>query len=385
MTIDRLALRGFKCFARADVALAPLTLLTGFNAAGKSTTLQTLLLLAQSLRSSPESRFLPLNGSLTRLGTAGEVVRRGGRATMKFEVGGFDSQITWMLGVTTSTEEEDDATRRERLEVIEVIQDGQSLYETRDDVRVRPKLSPLQSAIRDVLFLSATRHGRQDIFPSPDDADPVHADVGSEGQFAPWWYVRMADEQVDPARHHPDDPSITLRAQVDAWLGHLFPGAAANAETIAGTGYSRLEFRVGRTSAWSRPANIGYGLSYAFPLIVALLAARPGQIVVVDSPEAHLHPRAQSRMGAMLARFAHAGIQLLVETHSDHVLSGARLAVRNGALPSDKLAVHFFSGTSNEGDNGIISPTVLRDGGLSDWPEGFFDQAEIDLMTLADL
>jgi len=383
MSIERIALRGFKCFAHAEIALAPLTLLTGFNAAGKSTTLQTLLLLAQSLRSSPESQFLPLNGNLVRLGTAGEVIRSGGRATIRFEISGFKSHIAWKLGVPTSTEE-DDTPRRERLEVYKVVQDGQSLYDDKKHARVRPMLSPLRRAIREIIFLSATRHGRQDIFPSPDDADPVHADVGNEGQFAPWWYVRMADEQVDPVRRHPDDPSITLRAQVDAWLNHLFPGAAANAETIAGTGYSRLEFRVGRTSAWARPANIGYGLSYAFPLIVALLAARPSQIIVVDSPEAHLHPRAQSRMGAMLARFAQAGVQLLVETHSDHVLSGARLAVRNGDLLSSRLAIHFFSGAREDGSNGIISPAVLRDGGLSDWPEGFFDQGEIDLTTLAE-
>ncbi|WP_458792438.1 AAA family ATPase [Yoonia sp. MH D7] len=106
---------------------------------------------------------------------------------------------------------------------------------------------------------------------------------------------------------------------------------------MSGTSYSRLEFRLRRSSAWSRPANIGYGLSYAFPLVVALLSAHKGQVVVIDSPEVHLHPRAQSRMGEMLARFANAGIQVLVETHSDHALSGARLAVQKNSLRAEDL------------------------------------------------
>lgn len=246
-----------------------------------------------------------------------------------------------------------------------------------------PPRGELRTAIADVIFLGAARHGRQDVFPSPDEAEPVHGDVGSEGQFAPWLYVGNADNLVERDRQFPGESAVTFRGQVDAWLGHLFPGASANAEAIAGSSYSRLEFRLGRSSGWSRPANIGYGLSYAFPLVVALLSARRGQVVVIDSPEAHLHPRAQSRMGEMLATFANAGIQLLVETHSDHVLSGARLAVQQKKLVATDLAIHFFSGNADENEHGIISPVIYPDGRLSDWPEGFFDQADIDLATLA--
>jgi len=327
VTLDLLSIREFKCFRKADVALAPMTILTGFNAAGKSTTLQSLLLLAQGLRTAPKSRYLPLNGPMVRLGTAGDVVRRNGDEPVRFGVNGFGSSLTWQLGIATREEsaddewETDDSGRRERLEVLQVFLDGEPVYTDRRP-QIRPPLSELRKAIHNIIYLSASRHGQQDIFPSPDDSEPVHADVGNEGQFAPWWYVRTADNKVHPNRRHPEDPSITVRSQVDAWLNHLFPGTAANAKAIADTSYARLEFKIGRTGNWSRPANIGYGLSYAFPLIVALLNARPGQIVIVDSPEAHLHPRAQSRMGGMLATFAAAGVQLLIESHSDHVLSG---------------------------------------------------------------
>jgi predicted ATPase len=382
MSIDRIAVAEFKCFRAAEIALAPLTLLTGFNAAGKSTTLQSLLLLSQGLRSSPESKFLPLNGPLVRLGSAGEVVRHGGRGEMKFRVEGFGAVLEWEV-VAGLKDNLDEPTSKERLEVVALKADGISVCSPKEPVRMGPPRGELRTAIADVIFLGAARHGRQDVFPSPDEAEPVHGDVGSEGQFAPWLYVGNADNLVERDRQFPGESAVTFRGQVDAWLGHLFPGASANAEAIAGASYSRLEFRLGRSSGWSRPANIGYGLSYAFPLVVALLSARRGQVVVIDSPEAHLHPRAQSRMGEMLATFANAGIQLLVETHSDHVLSGARLAVQQKKLVATDLAIHFFSGNADENEHGIISPVIYPDGRLSDWPEGFFDQADIDLATLA--
>jgi predicted ATPase len=236
--------------------------------------------------------------------------------------------------------------------------------------------------LRDVVFLGATRNAKLEVYPAPTEAEPVRADVGSEGEYAPWWYVQCADDKVDPARAHPNEQRTTVRGQIDAWINELFPGAAANAEAMLPTGLTRLEFKTGRAGAWAKPANVGYGLGYAFPLIVALTIAAPGQVVVVDSPEAHLHPRAQSQMGRMLAFFAAAGVQVIVETHSDHVLSGIRLSIKEGGLPGDRAAIHFFSGVDAI-TPGVTTLSVDRDGNLDAWPEGFFDQADRDLSALA--
>ena len=143
-----------------------------------------------------------------------------------------------------------------------------------------------------------------------------------------------------------------------------------------------LQFRLSETGEWRRPANVGYGLTYAFPILVALLAAEPGDIVVIDSPEAHLHPQAQSRMGWMLAAFAAAGLQLIVETHSDHVLNGIRLAVREQLLLSSKLSLLFFAGSSLNG-HGVTSPRIDGEGRIYEWPDGFFDQSDKDVAQLA--
>ena len=142
-----------------------------------------------------------------------------------------------------------------------------------------------------------------------------------------------------------------------------------------------LRFRLSDIGEWKRPANVGYGLTYAFPLIVALLASKPGDVLSIDSPEAHLHPQAQSRMGAMLAQFAAGGTQLLVETHSDHILNGVRLAVAQRVLAPHDTGLTFFAGTSEAG-HGVTLPQIDSTGRIDVWPDGFFDQAEADIAAL---
>jgi len=87
-------------------------------------------------------------------------------------------------------------------------------------------------------------------------------------------------------------------------------------------------------------------------------------------------------MGRMLGMFAAAGVQIVVETHSDHVLNGARIAVRDKSILPHQVALNFFKGSSDDGD-GLISIGIDGNGALSEWPDGFFDQAEHDLMALS--
>ncbi|AEI67311.1 hypothetical protein LILAB_27120 [Corallococcus macrosporus] len=219
----------------------------------------------------------------------------------------------------------------------------------------------------------------------PDVPNPIHADVGVQGEYAPWWLERCGDLDVDSSRLNHADPAQTVRRQWNAWANTLFPGAEANARAVDRTTLVQLELRNRITDAWRRPANIGYGLSYAFPIIIAALLARRGQLIIIDSPEAHLHPKAQSGMGFFLAKMAAAGVQLAIETHSDHVLNGIRIAVQSGAISSENVAIHFFSPPPQMDTDPaqVTSPTIDSAGNLSDWPQGFFDQGEKDLARLS--
>jgi len=105
---------------------------------------------------------------------------------------------------------------------------------------------------------------------------------------------------------------------------------------------------------------------------------------LLENPEAHLHPRGQSQMGNLLAQAAAQGVQIILETHSDHVLNGIRLAVHDGKLDPDATRLHFFQIRESQGQfvSEVVSPQMNRRGKLNKWPDGFFDEWDNSLESL---
>ena len=172
--------------------------------------------------------------------------------------------------------------------------------------------------------------------------------------------------------------------QTGAWLNDFFPGAEFKIDPVAGANLVVLSIRSHSSTDFHRPQNVGYGLTHILPILAACLGADEGQIIMIDNPEAHLHPSGQAKMGQFLARVAASGIQLIVETHSDHILNGIRRAIRDEILAPAKAAIHFFSlEISKEASKPIVvSPTINAKGQLDKWPTGFFDQFDKDMMAL---
>ena len=363
MILD-LEIENFKCFKNLRLPFSKLTLFTGYNGAGKSSAIQPLLLLSQGLRSDTSAAFFPLNGPLVSLGTAADVIRTDPDATAPnpaFSIGTDAGHINWNF-VTRSA--------------------ARSLYvDPASETQPQPVLLDAITQLKQLCYLSAVRQGTSEVYPTPDVAEEAAPDMGADGHFAAFWYDQTVDDEVVEGRRHPGEPATSLRKQFDAWFASLFPGARANVQKLQPVAQLCLQFQLSETGEWRRPANVGYGLSYVFPILVALLVAQEGQMIVVDSPEAHLHPFAQSQMGRLLAHFAAAGVQILVETHSDHLLNGIRLAVKDGVIAHNDVKIHFFTGASAE-THGVISPLLDSTGSVSEWPEGFFDQADKDLSRL---
>jgi len=363
--VTGLIVENFKCFEHLRIPLAPLTVLSGYNGAGKSSAIQPLLLLAQrarrgSLDGGSENDVLPLNGNLARLGSAGDVLRTQAEgAPLRF---GFETEEeTLFLEASART-----GQRNLKVEM------------TGD----RERWDALLSKLERLVLISAVRGGPAEAFPAPDLSESDTPDVGADGRYASYWYDRLADTEIEEARRFVGEPADTFRRQLDAWFGSIAPGASATVQALPVASIFALQFRLSGIGEWRRPANVGYGLTYAFPILVALLAAGRGDTLVIDSPEAHLHPRAQSRMGWMLAAFAAAGVRLIVETHSDHVLNGIRRAVKDDKLDASDLALLFFAG-GGETDHGVTRPRVDAEGRIDEWPDGFFDQGDHDLAVLS--
>ena len=378
-----LHLKNFKCFDALSLPLAPLTVLTGFNGAGKSTSLQTLLLPAQMLRAGGRSLELSLNGALARLGTPGQVLKEGTQSeTLSLGIESDEAKLLWHF--------QTDRNERRFLKIHTIDLYSSAGKETHSNIKAVDELLPtegnipisvrrLVTQLRKTIFLSAMRLGTAEFFPSPENPELTYADVGLQGEFAPWWFLQSDSADIDPKRYHHSTTYSDLRLQLNAWASTLFPEAEVNVQPILQTSLTRLELRIGKTE-WRRPANIGYGLTYAFPILVAGLLAEREQILMIDSPEAHLHPMGQSQIGRFLAKMAAAGVQIMLETHSDHVLNGIRLALRDGVIAPEQTQIHFFTPSKSAP---VISPQVDKQGNLSEWPVGFFDQSEKDLAILA--
>ena len=181
--------------------------------------------------------------------------------------------------------------------------------------------------------------------------------------------------------------TLGLKHQVEAWLGEISPGTRIS--LIPDYDMNIVELRYSSVFGTSnsnshRATNVGFGVAYALPILVAVLSSAPGALLLIEHPEAHLHPQGQAQMGELLARAASCGIQIIVETHSDHVLNGIRVAVHDGKLDPDDVQLHYFQRRKQNGQVEVISPHIDHDGRIDQWPDGFFDQWEKSLEALLE-
>ena len=173
--------------------------------------------------------------------------------------------------------------------------------------------------------------------------------------------------------------SSTIEDNTNYWVDKIFQGAQVKVESIKGEDLLKLRIKSDKKGAYYKPTNVGYGFSYSLSIIVAGLIAKPGEILIVENPEAHLHPYAQSIMAKFLSLVASTGVQVFVESHSDHILNGFRIAVKNKIIDSTHLNVLYFD---HRLDNFFEKIDVDEDGGIDKWPISFFDQSVNDLNYL---
>jgi predicted ATPase len=128
---------------------------------------------------------------------------------------------------------------------------------------------------------------------------------------------------------------------------------------------------------------VGVGVSQVVPVILTCLLSRPGSVVLLEQPELHLHPAMQQRLGDFLLALARTGRQLVVETHSEYLVT--RLRRRIAEDPGDDTArmISIFNVSKDtNGRTHCSNIGVDRSGSFERWPEGFFDQASGDAERL---
>ena len=234
----------------------------------------------------------------------------------------------------------------------------------------RASVESLARRLRNLTYITAERLAPQDSYVLEDPH--VVNDVGPRGEHAVSVLHWGRDEPVLDHLTLPGVPPVRLR-QVEARMRTLFPGCAIDLRQAPRASAVTLGLRTSDTAEFHRPVHTGFGLTQSLPIVVAALSAGEGEILLIENPEVHLHPAGQAMMGQFMADVARAGVQLVVETHSDHVLNGVRRAVKESRLPAEQVAIHFFRPRSDAGPQ-VLSPVLDDAGNIDDWPEGFFDQ-----------
>ena len=377
--ITSLHLLNFKPFANQLLEFRKLTLFSGLNSTGKSSVMQSLLLLRQSYQQGllPE-KGLALNGDFVNIGTAQDALFEGAKEDL--------------IGFNIVLENNSKAVWRFK-------------YDREVDV-LSIDSEPVSSEVyKSNLFgnkfhyLQAERIGPRPFNEMSDYQVRQLGQLGIKGEYAAHFLAINGQKAIsNSSLSHPDVKSKTQRDlssaksmdlidQVEAWMGEISPGTRLKIDAKSDVDLMSFQYSYGDSNPY-RATNVGFGISYTLPIIVAALASTPGTIILIENPEAHLHPKGQVKMGQLLALAASGGVQVVIETHSDHVLNGIRLAVHGGKIDPIDVQLHYFHRDNKEKEGQavteVISPKIDRNGRIDRWPDGFFDEWDNSLEILLE-
>ena len=384
--ITRIAVEGFKSIAkRQEIEIRPLTILAGANSSGKSSIMQPLLMLKQTLEASYDPGPLKIDGPNAKFTSSEQFLSRvnGGHGllSISLDTEGLSLQVTFGKGESGI----------EILEQKETYPNG--------SVRVlRPEM---------------TKDEIQDAF----DQETPWARLFRERCFLHWGIaqgmpmnpfqlefmlqavIHVSGLRGNPGRtyqvtgvgpHYPGTFEHYVASVISNWqsrdheryralnraLEHI--GLAERVES-RNLNEAELELQVnrvpgGRLDDLVSIADVGFGVSQTLPVLVALQAANDAQLIYLEEPEIHLHPRAQTRLADVLADAAKRGVRVVAETHSSLLLRAIQTLVAKSMLDPALVQLHWFS-RDRAGITQITSATPDENGAFGDWPEDFGDVA----------
>ena len=364
--VEYIILKNFKCFDELQVRLAPLTLITGMNGVGKSTLIQSLLLIRQSFVSRYfQDNYLCLNGDLANL-INGEALLYKQAVDESVEIHIEDSENDFIFNVLQI----DSDNHLQRVEICPNDYSKHGLFLFGDDF----------------VYLNAERLAPQMDYKLMNPLEKNYSRMGNKhGDKAVGVLFDAIDKVSDltiPALKAEAVSTLRLGDNVSAWMSYIMGTKITAKVEKVNSEDLRLTYTMGDVAKENvfSPLNSAFGYSYLLPIVTAVLTAKKNGGVLLENPEAHLHPAAQFRLGVFLAMASEQGIQLVVETHSDHLLNGIRVAAKEKKISSDNVAILYFS--VRDGVHDAQRIVLNEDGELDRWPQGFFDEWEKALDTL---
>lgn len=363
--INYIQIENFKSLKRIALPLQNLNLLFGMNGMGKSSVIQSLLLLRQSFWENHRSNldYLYTNGELARLGTGKDIFCQSAsgekiRFYIQFD-GGINYDCYYLYDLNNI--ESDQLMRVEKTE---------ENYKT---ALFAEKFS----------YLGAEHIGPQKQYSVENWRRNGVTSFGGAGEFIVPFLATEGEKILVPGSLcHPSGKTNRLIDQVSAWMGEISPGIRLTAELLPLIEKAKLAISYSGDRLMSEPflpVNVGFGIPYVLPLIVELLVSGKESLMLIENPESHLHPRGQTMVARLISLAAQNGCQIICESHSDHVINGVRVAAKQGMVSNDKIGIYFFSKNGDQ-ETKVDDIYVDRKGDLSDYPLGLLDEWGV-LMT----
>ncbi|HFI0901698.1 DUF3696 domain-containing protein [Streptococcus suis] len=360
MSVRNVRIKNYKCFQDKNIELSNLTVLTGRNSAGKSSFIQSLLLFELAGQG---KRIYTNNVFGLNLGLPTNLINFDSINTIS-EGSGQEFEIT----IDNNTQK--------------LFFEEERFADNYLSVNTFPKAS--KKGGRKFYYINAERFGpRVSQMIEKTDVE----EVGSFGQNTLFVLNRVS------LRYRPSSfPERMKKAnggfqnECEYWVNTIIDDVQFEVKVNDNLGVSSLRFK--ENGVEILPTNVGFGISYMLPIIVqglylSILNNGDGhdRVLIVENPEAHLHPYGQSKIGQFLAELSHkGGVQVIVETHSDHVVNGIRLYNLRNNNTESQFAMYYFD---KQGGEQKIFPIGLDSSGeILDWPKGFFDQAKMDLFEM---
>lgn len=364
--IEFIRVQRFKSLNDASFPLAWLNVFSGLNGMGKSSLIQSLLLLRQSYeKNTLLDKGLLLKGDYITLGTGKDVLtENANNETIEFTIKWADA------------------------EPVNFVFD----YAGKSDLQplqTKPAIPAKQPNLfnKNFQYLAADRISPKTAYDASDYYIKDLNSLGNHGEFTAHYIAEYGLEPIKlKSLQHAKSSSLSLLDTLDKWMAEISPGIRIRARlhpemNSVSLGYA---FEHGsEVTAEFKPQNVGFGLTFVLPVLVAILRAAPGDMLIIENPEAHLHPAGQAVLGHLCSLAAAGGVQLFIESHSDHFLNGIRVAVKEGVIRNDRVSLFFLErGPGQAHEARVVSPVIDKSGRIDVWPAGFFDETDKQLEKL---
>lgn len=373
--IKQLNISNFKLHSNTELATKGLTILTGMNGMGKSTIIQSLILLRQSYLMNDLDVGMNLKGDLCDAGISGELA--------------CQSSNEHYLNVELKFDNQKDLVFKFQYpdNIMDTLLPGIETNIT--DKNTLSKYSLFNDSFQ---YLSAFRFGPQKTY-NRDTSLVVSkkqiSKVMGQCEYAIHFleHYKNSNIPIDGLAikdENEDSIDYRLSTQVELWLRKISPNIKIKIEPIGED--LKLQYRFNReenTITEDMSAlNTGFGITYVLPILISILSAKQNSIILIENPEAHIHPKGQAILMELMARAVSLGVQIIIETHSDHIINGSLVALKNEIINPEHLAIFYFSRDDNKHIAISHSLDISKSGYIKRPPKGFFDQIDIDLRTI---